>query len=117
MDSTSIKPRVLSFEQAPAYTQPEPGDARFNWLLPKDEIPGLCIGRVRLRGPIHKTPAKHAEFHQVYVVLQGQCTIHLDGQSHLVSEPSIVVIPKNTMHSVELTAGQSVEYAFVNQFK
>ena len=115
--SSDVKPLVRPFADAPAYEQKEPGDARFNWLIQKDEIPGLCVGRVRLKGPIHKTPAAHEEFHQTYLVLAGQGTIHVGSASHAIDGPTVVVIPKNTQHSVELKAGQEIEYAFINQYR
>ena len=114
--SDDVQPLVRPFDQAPAYQQDEPGDARFNWLIQKNEIPGLCVGRVRLRGPIHKTPAAHDTFHQAYLVIAGQGTIHVGQASYTIDGPTVIVIPKNTRHSVQLQAGQSIEYAFINQY-
>jgi mannose-6-phosphate isomerase-like protein (cupin superfamily) len=115
--TTTPRPFVRTFDQAKPYEQKEPGDARFNWLIEKDELPGMCVGRVRLKGPIHKTPGAHDTWDQAYLIISGSGTIHLAGQSHRVNGPTIVVIPRNTWHSVELAAGESLEYAFINQYR
>lgn len=115
--SDKVECLIRRFEDAQRYEQEEPGDALFNWLLEEDEIPGLQIGRVRLRGPIHKTVAAHTEMHQVYLILNGCATIHLGAETQTVSGPTVVVIPKNTDHSVQVADGNSVEYVFVNQYR
>ena len=107
---------IRPFDQAEPYEQDEPGDARFSWLLKRNELPGLAIGRVRLTGPIHKTPAAHGEWEQVYLILKGTATVHLPDSRHRVEAPSVVVIPRHTLHSVELTANETLEYAFINQY-
>jgi len=115
--NTNVEPAIIPFSQAEPYEQKEPGDATFGWLLKKDRVPGLQSGLVKLRGPIHKTPAAHEEFHQVYMVMNGTATIHLGGQSRRVSGPTVVIIPKGTRHSVELRAGEAIEYVFINQWR
>lgn len=114
--SSKAQPLFRTFAQAKPYEQNEPGEAKFNWLIEKNELPGMCVGRVRLVGPIHKTPTAHEELEQAYIILSGSGTIHLGDQHHHVSEPGVVIIPKNTLHSVELTQGQSLEYLFINQY-
>lgn len=110
-------PFIRKFADAEPYEQSEPGDARFGWLAAKDQIPGLAIGLVTLRGPIHKTPAAHEEWEQVYLIHSGRATIHLAGHSHAVSGPTIVSIPRRTHHSVEVAAGDELQYVFVNQYR
>lgn len=113
----AVRPLVRSFSDAEPYEQDEPGESCFHWLLKKDEIPELQIGLVELAGPIHKTPASHEEFHQVYLIQSGQGTIHLGDQQRYVDGPTVVVIPKGTRHSVELAGGQVLRYVFVNQYR
>lgn len=115
--STNVCPVVRPFSEAEPYEQVEPGDAKFSWVLKKDEIPGLQMGRVELKGPIHKTPATHAEFHQAYLIQSGNGTINLDGESRRLNGPTLVVIPRNTPHSVELQPDEQLCYVFVNQWK
>jgi mannose-6-phosphate isomerase-like protein (cupin superfamily) len=115
--STTVSPSIVPFANAERYEQPEPGEAEFAWLLKKDSIPGLQSGLVKLKGPIHKTPAVHEAFHQVYVIYAGSGTIHLGSHSQRVSGPTLAVIPKGTLHSVELRAGETIEYVFVNQYR
>jgi len=110
-------PFVRSFAEAEPYHQEEPGEATFHWLLKKDEVPGLQMGRVELKGPIHKTPAVHEDFHQTYLLLSGSATIYLDDQQESVTAPAVVVIPKNTRHSVQVPQGAALSYVFVNQLR
>jgi len=107
---------IRKFTDAEAYEQDEPGEARFNWLIKDDEFPGIKSGRVRLIGPIHKTPATHIEWDQAYFILSGRAIIHLAGQSMSISEPAVVLIPRGTHHSVEVGANEEIEYLFVNQY-
>lgn len=116
-DNTSCEPLVRTFTEAEPYEQDEPGEAHFRWLLRRDEVPGLQVGLVELVGPIHKTPAAHAEWNQAYIVLSGKATIHLGEDTHHVTEPTVVVIPKGTMHSVAVSAGDRVQYVFANQYR
>lgn len=116
MMNKEVQPLVRTFEEAKAYEQNEPGDARFNWLIEQGEVAGLCVGRVRLKGPIHKTPTAHELCDQAYIVLSGQGTIHLGDAHHAITEPGVIVIPRHTMHSVELKEGQQIEYLFINQY-
>ena len=119
--ATSIGPAnaqaiIRAFADAQTYTQDEPGQARFALLLPKDAVPGLQIGLVELVGPIHKTPAAHDTWEQVYLILEGSGTIHLSGRAERVEGEAMVVIPKNTMHSVELREGEHIRYVYINQY-
>lgn len=109
-------PLVRRFDEAEPYEQDEPGEAMFNWLIKLGELPGLAVGRVRLKGPIHKTPATHDGWDQAYLVIRGSGTIHLAGSSRRIDGPTVVLIPRGTHHSIELTAGESIEYAFINQY-
>lgn len=113
----AIQPGVRPFSALTSYAQSEPGDATFHWVLEKDEIPGSCMGLVTLKGPIHKTPATHEDFDQVYLVFSGTATVHLGDRAIRVMEPSAVMIPAGTRHSVELAAGESLRYVFVNRWK
>ena len=114
----SDRPRafVRPFSAAEPYEQDEPGQAAFRLALKKDEVPGLQVGLVELKGPIHKLPAAHEEWEQIYLILRGSGTVHLSGQAHRITEPSIVVIPRGAMHSVELLAGEELDYIYVNQY-
>lgn len=111
--SLSVQPLAA----AEPYEQDEPGDATFRWLLKKDDVPGLQIGHVTLKGPIHKTPAAHDDFHQVYLVTSGSGAIHLGDTTSPLAPGTRVVIPRGTTHSVEVPAGGELRYVFINQYR
>ena len=110
-------PFVRHLSDAEPYEQDEPGEAAFHTMMREDEIPGLSAGHVALEGPIHKTPATHADWHQAYFIYAGSGTIHLGDETHAVTAPAMVAIPKNTHHSVEVVAGESLRYLFINQWR
>jgi hypothetical protein len=64
------QPRITPFDQGEPYAQAEPPGASFRWLLKQGEVAGLCMGLVTLEGPIHKTPASHGEWDQVYLIFR-----------------------------------------------
>jgi mannose-6-phosphate isomerase-like protein (cupin superfamily) len=99
------------------YYQAEPPGASFSWLLKQDEIPGLTIGQVTLHGPIHKSPATHDDWEQVYLILSGSGMVHLNDRSHNVCGACVVVIPKGTLHSVEVKDGDELKYVYINQHR
>lgn len=109
-------PNIMPINAGEPYTQDEPPGAEFRWLLKPLQVPGMCLGHVTLQGPIHKTPAAHPDWDQVYLILSGEGTIHLGDRSQPVSGQTVVVIPRNTRHSVELVAGQTMTYVFFNEY-
>ena len=110
-------PFIRHYDQADPYEQEEPGEAFFRMLSRHDEIPGLDFGHVELKGPIHKTVAAHDEWHQAYFVYSGSGVIHLGDDTHTVGAPTLISIPRNTNHSVEVPAGQEIRYIYINQFR
>ena len=113
--SQRLSPGVRPFSALEPYEQDEPGIAFFHWVLKENEIPQTCMGHVTMEGPIHKTPGVHDEFDQVYLVYSGSGTIHLGDKSVRITEPSAVVIPHGTEHSMQLQEGERIRYVFVNR--
>lgn len=113
----TIPSQIRPFSQLIKYDQDEPGEATFHWVLENNEIPDVCMGLVTLKGPIHKTPATHDEFDQVYLVFSGTATVHLDDRDIRITEPSAVIIPAGTHHSVELQLDETLQYVFVNRWR
>lgn len=116
MTNPAYQPFYRPVSQWEAYTQNEPPGAAFAWVLKQNEVPGLALGRVTLTGPIHKTPATHTEWEQIYLILSGEGTVHLAGKSESIHAPGVVVIPRYTHHSVEVAAGQTLQYIYINQY-
>lgn len=110
-------PFIRHLSEANPYEQEEPGEAFFHTMVVEDEIPGLSAGHVTLEGPIHKTPAIHTEWHQAYFIYSGSGVIHLGQKTCEVEAPVMVSIPKNTRHSVEVPAGESLKYLYINQWR
>ncbi|MCD6364793.1 MAG: cupin domain-containing protein [Planctomycetes bacterium] len=111
-----VSPCVRPLDQCPTYEQDEPGIAVFRWVLEKGEIDDLTMGFVTLEGPIHKTPGAHDEWDQVYLVFAGGGTVHLDDKTVEAVAPAAVVIPRGVRHSIEVPAGEKIQYVFVNKF-
>ncbi|HYF47954.1 MAG TPA: cupin domain-containing protein [Planctomycetota bacterium] len=114
---THRPPFVRARSEWTPYEQDEPPGAAFHFLLKTNEVPGLTIGHVELTGPIQKTGAAHQDWEQVYLVLEGQGHVHLDGVMHGVEAGSVVSIPKNTWHFVEVAPGETLKYVYINQHR
>lgn len=113
----SLHPFVRHLSEAEPYDQEEPGTAFFHTMIREDEIPGLSAGHVALEGPIRKTPATHADWHQAYFIYAGSGTIHLGTETYPVKAPAMVAIPKNTHHAIEVAEGQVLRYLYINQWR
>lgn len=74
-------PFVRHLADAEPYDQEAPGITTFHTMMHEDEIPGLSAGHVALEGPIRKTPAAHADWHQAYFIYAGSGTIHLGSKT------------------------------------
>ncbi len=114
--SRSLIPFIRSLREAEPYEQEEPGEASFHDLMKRDEIPGLQVGHVELKGPIHKTPGAHDAWHQAYFIYEGAGIVHLGDETRQVEAPALVSIPKHTNHSVEVPDGGVMRYIYINQW-
>ena len=110
-------PFIRHYRDAEPYEQEEPGEAYFRMMMNKDEIPGLQVGHVELKGPIHKTPGAHDEWHQAYFIYAGSGIIHLGETTEAVEAPTMIAIPKDTHHSVEVPEGAEMRYIYINQWR
>lgn len=108
---------IRTLQEAEPYDQDEPGEALFHTMVNQDEIPGLSVGHVELKGPIHKTPASHGDWHQAYFVYHGSGVIHLADRTQAIEAPTMISIPKNTHHAVEVPAGGELRYIYINQWR
>ena len=115
--SATQTPFVRPISEWEPYTQGEKPGIDFLRILNTDEVRGLTLGQVTLTGPVHKMPATHDEWEQVYLILEGTGTVHLGSDSQKVSGPAVVVIPKHTLHSVQLQAGEKLKYVYINQHR
>jgi len=103
-----------SFEQCDSYTQEDAAGLFFRKVLPEGIVPDVDMGLVTGHGPTHKFAGAHA-WDQVYLVFAGKGYIHLAGQRIRIDRPGIVVIPKGTQHSMEVDAGEVMQYVYVNR--
>ena len=104
----------VPFDEAPAYAQEDAAGLSFRKVLPEGVVPHVDMGLVTAVGPTHKRPGVHKEFDQCYLVFRGTGTVHLAGRRCRIDRPGIVVIPHGTEHSMEVDAGQTMQYVYVN---
>jgi len=102
------------FSQCAPYEQEDAPGLSFRKVLPEGEIADVDMGLVTAEGPTHKFPGTH-EWDQVYLVFRGTGAVHLGGQRLRIDEPGIVFIPKGTEHSIEVDAGVTMQYVYVNR--
>jgi mannose-6-phosphate isomerase-like protein (cupin superfamily) len=112
--NSKIQPFFRPFEECDSYTQDDAAGLSFRKVLPEGIISDLDMGLVTGRGPTHKFSGAHV-WDQVYLVFSGKGYIHLNGQKYRIDRPGIVVIPKGTNHSMEVDAGEVMQYVYVNR--
>lgn len=103
-----------SFEECAAYDQEDAPGLSFRKVLPEGEVPEVDMGLVTAEGPTHKRPAAH-EWDQVYLVFRGTGVVHLGTRRIRIDRPGIVLIPRGTEHSMEVDAGVTMQYVYVNR--
>jgi len=107
-------PSFLPFDLCEPYTQDDAAGLSFRKVLPEGVIPDLDMGLVTAEGPTHKFPGTH-EWDQVYLVFRGTGYVHLAGERVRIDRPGLVIIPKGTEHSMEVEAGVTMQYVYVNR--
>nr|MBC7245361.1 AraC family ligand binding domain-containing protein [Chloroflexota bacterium] len=107
---------LKKFEECPTYDQDDGPNVEFRRLLGPGVVPGLAIGLVTLQGPTYTKPRRHADFHQVYLIISGSGTVKIGEHTTHVQGPTIAVIPRDTAHSVELTEGETMQYIYISEF-
>lgn len=104
----------MPFDETPTYTQDDAAGLSFHKVLAEGVVPHVDMGLVTAVGPTHKRPGVHEGFDQCYLVFRGTGTVHLAGRRFRIERPGIVVIPRGTEHSMEVDAGQTMQYVYVN---
>jgi mannose-6-phosphate isomerase-like protein (cupin superfamily) len=111
---SAAEARFTPFEETRTYTQDDAEGLSFRKVLPEGVVPHLDMGLVTATGPTHKRAGIHGDFDQCYLVFRGTGAVHLQGRRIPIDRPGIVVIPRGTEHSVEVDAGQTMQYVYVN---
>ncbi|MCC7518031.1 MAG: cupin domain-containing protein [Verrucomicrobiae bacterium] len=104
-------------DQLRYYEQDSGPNITYQFVVSPGTMGLMSAGRVRLSGPTTKARDRHAGWDQVYIVLCGQGTIVVAEQRHRVGPGYVVRIPRNTWHHVELNAGDTLDYIYVNAFQ
>jgi mannose-6-phosphate isomerase-like protein (cupin superfamily) len=102
------------FEECALYDQEDAAGLSFRKVLSEGEVPDVDMGLVTAEGPTHKHPGAH-QWDQVYLVFRGSGFVHLGARRIRVDRPGIVFIPKGTEHSMEVDAGTTMQYVYVNR--
>ena len=110
----TARPGFRPFDDCDRYTQEDAAGLAFRKVLPEGIIPHVDMGLVTAEGPTHKFPGTHDTFDQVYLVFRGKGYVHLTGQGIRIDRPGIVVIPHGTEHSIQVDAGEVMQYVYVN---
>ena len=107
-------PSFTPFDLCEAYSQDDAPGLSFRKVLPEGVIADVDMGLVTAEGPTHKFAGRH-DWDQVYLVFRGRGYVHLAGQRIRIDRPGIVLIPKGTEHSIEVDAGETMQYVYVNR--
>lgn len=106
---------VKKFEECPTYEQESGPNVEYRRLLPRGVVADLSMGLVALVGPTYTKTGRHSDWRQVYLVISGSGTVKIGEKAVRVEGPTVVVIPHNADHAVELAEGERMQYIYVNQ--
>lgn len=104
------------FSEIPTYSDAASQNQICRNILPSGVVPGLVVGYDTIEGPGRNGLGCHAEWDQVFVVLQGAGLLHLGDERIRLEAPCIVLIPANTNHDVEVAPGERIEYVYINKW-
>jgi mannose-6-phosphate isomerase-like protein (cupin superfamily) len=85
-------------------------------ILPQGIVPNLAVGYNMLDGPGRTGLNSHSDWHQVFVVVQGQGTLIRGEERIRIQSPCVVHIPPNTDHDVLVAPGECIEYVYINKY-
>jgi len=104
------------FADIPAYSDLGSQNQTCRDVLPRGIVPELLIGYNTITGPGRTGVAKHAGWHQVFVVVRGKGVL-LRGEERVpIEAPCVLHIPPNTDHDVLVAEGERIEYVYVNRY-
>ena len=107
---------LKTFDEFPVYSDPGSQNQTCRDILPRGIVPQLAVGYNILNGPGRTGLASHSGWDQVFVLVNGQCTLLRGDERIPVQAPCVVHIPPNTTHDMLVTEGEHVEYVFINKF-
>lgn len=112
----SDNPYLKKLSEIPIYKDDGSQNQICRDILPKGIVPDILIGYNILDGPGHTGLSRHANWHQVFVVVIGQGTL-LRGEERIpVHAPCVIHIPPGTYHDVLVEPGQHIEYVYINRY-
>jgi mannose-6-phosphate isomerase-like protein (cupin superfamily) len=107
---------IRKFADGEKYTQEAGPNCEFMTVLKRGEAGDMGAGLIKMQGPTWNKPASHDKWHQFYILLKGTGIMLIGEKKFPVSAPSVITIPLNTTHAMEVAANESVEYIYVNQY-
>ena len=107
---------LKDFADIPTYTDVGSQNQICRDVLPKGIVPGLMAGYNILDGPGRTGLASHTDWHQVFIVVNGQATLLRGDEQIPVQAPCVIHIPPNTEHDMLVADGEHVEYVFINKY-
>jgi hypothetical protein len=87
-------------------------------LLPEYTYPRLCIGSVQTAGPDRVAAHRHPMLEQYFYGLKSNdCVVSADGARAAFGEDVLLHIPLGSEHSVDVAAGRSLHYVWIDWFQ
>lgn len=105
-----------TFEEGTPYTQESGPDCKFLTILGKCEVGDMGAGLIKMKGPSWNKPAAHDSWQQFYIVLKGSGLMRIGDDKFPVAARSVIMIPFNTVHAMEVRENEEIEYMYVNQY-
>jgi len=86
----------------------------FGMLLPRDVTNSVEFVLEILKPGIGTPVDQHANFDQVFWILEGEGEVMVGGESVVVGPETVVFIPRSTPHSIHCKSTTNLRYLYVN---
>jgi len=86
----------------------------FGMLLPRDLTNSVEVVFESLNAGQSTPVDEHANFDQVFYILQGSAEVGIGNETAEVQSQTVVFVPRKTKHSVRATSPTGVQYLYIN---
>ena len=115
-DMTPVEPRIIAFDEVPAYVNDGGRNQLCRDFMAEGEIGHVVIGHNVMQGDGRNGANSHSRWHQIFVVTKGQGTMMIAGREYPVDAPRVIIIPAGAEHDMRTAADQSIGSVYVNDF-
>ncbi len=110
--------RLVAYAACPTYREAIKSPQTVNrTLVPPGWLPRFAMGSVETAGPDAVAPHAHPMLEQLFFGLPGNdCTVTADGAAAAFGGPTLLYIPRGSLHGATVAAGRRLHYLWLDFF-